>query len=264
MSRISNIFSGRLKKNKKVNIAYFTPEYPFDDITVDLALMLAKNNVQIVELGVPFSDPLADGPTIQNSSYHALEKHVNLSRILQYVRDIRRQSEIGIVLMSYLNPILSFGVDTFLAEAGAAGVDGLIIPDMPVDEIDFIKNKISGNDMDLILLAAPTSTKDRLEKIATNSSGFIYCVSITGVTGMRKSDYIGKETKDFLDTIKSISTLPVALGFGLSEPAQIKNLWQYTDGFIIGSALIRALESAANKTEAIKNAEKFIKNVFIN
>ena len=262
MSRIAEIFAGCQKSNKKVNIAYITPEYPFDDITVDLALMLADNNVQIVEIGVPFSDPLADGPTIQNSSYKALLKNVNLKTILGYVKKIRSASKVGIVLMTYINPLLAYGVDHFLSDAHAAGVDGLIIPDLPLDEIGFISQKVKTNKIDLILLAAPTSPAERLKKIASNSSGFIYCVSITGVTGARKSDYIGDDTLLFLDNIRSVSTLPVALGFGLSEKNQLKKIWDHTDGFIIGSALIKSLEQADNKSDALKSAQNFIQNVF--
>lgn len=262
MSRIAEIFTRRNNDNKKVNIAYITPEYPFDDITVDLALMLADNNVQIVEIGVPFSDPLADGPTIQNSSYSALLKNINIKTILGYVNRVRSESRVGIVLMTYINPLLAYDVDRFLSDARAAGVDGLIIPDLPLDEIGFIAQKVRANKMDLILLAAPTSPAERLKKIASNSSGFIYCVSVTGVTGARKSDYFEDDTLLFLDNIRSVSSLPVALGFGLSEKDQLKKMWDHTDGFIIGSALIKSLEQADNKNDALKSAQNFIQNVF--
>jgi tryptophan synthase alpha chain len=262
VSRITDIFSERIKNRKKVNIAYITPEYPFDDITVDLALMLAQNNVHIIEIGVPFSDPLADGPTIQNSSYNALLKNVNLKSIMKDVKTIRSGSTVSIVLMTYINPILSYGIESFLKDARMAGVDGLIIPDLPVDEIDFIAQKIKVNAIDLILLAAPTSPLERLKKIASHSSGFIYCVSVTGVTGARKSDYIEDNTLAFLDKIKSVSKLPVALGFGLSEKNQLKKIWDHTDGFIIGSALIKSLETANNKNDALKSAQNFIQDVF--
>ena len=262
MSRLSEIFAQRASLQKKVNIAYITPEYPFDDITVDLTLMLAQNNVQIVELGVPFSDPLADGPTIQYSSYKALLRDVNLRNILKYVKTIRSKTDVGIVLMTYINPILSYGIDKFVKDAKGAGVDGLIIPDLPVDEINFIADKIKSNKLDLILLAAPTSPMDRLKKIASHSDGFIYCVSVTGVTGIRKSDYIESDTVSFLDNIRSVSKLPIALGFGLSENNQLKEMWDHTDGFIIGSALIKSLEQANNKIEAIKSAQNFIQQVF--
>lgn len=262
MSRIKSIFAKREADNKKVNIAYITPDYPFDDLTVALTLMLAENNVHIVEIGVPFSDPLADGPTIQNSSHMALLKKINLSKILNQVKQIRASSEVGIVLMTYINPLLAYGSEKLAKDAKEAGVDGLIIPDLPVDEIDFIKDQIDSNGLDLILLAAPTSTLERLKKIASNSRGFIYCVSVTGVTGIRESNYIESDTISFLNQIKSVSDLPIALGFGLSQPEQIKQLAPYTDGFIIGSALIKSYENAADKHEAMDNAKKFIRNVY--
>jgi len=262
VSRIAEIFASRNNNQQKVNIAYLTPEYPFDGITVDLALMLSQNNVHIIEIGVPFSDPLADGPTIQNSSYNALLKDTNLKKILENVKTIRLQTEVGIVLMTYINPILSYGIDKFAKDAKDAGVDGIIIPDLPVDEIDFLVDEIKSNNLDLILLAAPTSPPDRLKKIASHSSGFIYCVSVTGVTGIRKSDYIESDTVSFLDNIKSISNLPIALGFGLSEKSQLEKMRNHTDGFIIGSALIKSLEQANNKSDALKSAENFIQQVF--
>lgn len=262
MSKITEIFKTRMESGKKVNIAYITPEYPVDDITCDLTLMLAENNVQIVELGVPFSDPLADGPTIQHSSFDALQKHVNLHKILNDVRIIRIKSAVGIVLMTYINPVLAYGTDKFLLDAKNAGVDGLIIPDLPVDEIEFIVEKIKLNNLDLILLAAPTTPDDRLKKIASNSSGFLYCVSITGVTGVRKTGYIADDIITFLSRVRSGSDIPIALGFGLSEYSQIKKFWDSTDGFIIGSALIKSMENARNKQEAIEAAKNFINSVF--
>ena len=212
MSRISSIFKERQAENKKVNIAYITPNWPFDDLTIDLTLLLAENNVQIVEIGVPFSDPLADGPTIQNSSYKALLKNVNISTIFNDVKQIRSKSEVGIVLMTYINPVLAYGVDTFSHDAKEAGIDGLIVPDLPVDEIDLISDHVKLNGLDLILLAAPTTPIERLKNIASHSDGFIYCVSVTGVTGIRNSDYIEEDTITFLDKIKSISNIPIALG----------------------------------------------------
>ena len=262
MSKITDIFKNCIESGKKVNIAYITPEYPCDDITCDLTLMLAENNVQIVELGVPFSDPLADGPTIQHSSFQALQKHVNLQKILNDVRNIRIKSNVGLVLMTYINPVLSYGTDKFLLDAKNAGVDGLIIPDLSVDEIGFISEKIKQSGLALILLVAPTTPNDRLKKIASNSSGFLYCVSITGVTGVQKTNYIERDINTFLDRVRSVSNLPIALGFGLSEYSQLKNLWDNTDGFIIGSALIKSMENARTKSEAIESAKNFIKNVF--
>ena len=263
MSKIEIVFKQRREAGKKVNIAYITPEYPFAGITVPLCQMLAENNVHIIEIGVPFSDPLADGPVIQKSSYESLKQNTNLSMILSLVKDIsKRNPDTAIVLMSYINPILSHGIDTFLSDAFSVGVDGVIIPDLPYEEIKPYTNKFKKNQVDLILLAAPTSPTQRLENIALSSRGFIYCVSVTGVTGVQKSNYIDDETIGFLNQIRSISNLPIAVGFGLSEAAQLERLKNHTDGFIIGSALIRALEEADNPEEAIINAKSFIQKVF--
>ncbi len=262
--KIQAIFEQQKMAGKKVNIAYITPEYPFKGITVPLAKMLSENNVHIIEIGVPFSDPLADGPTIQHSSFKALQQNVNLKNIFSYVKSIADSTGVGIVLMSYINPILSFGIELFLKEAKNAGVDGVIIPDLPVDEINLLKEDFDKNDLDLILLAAPTSPIDRLEIIASHSKGFIYCVSVTGVTGVQKSDYIEDNTIQFLQKIRSVSSLPIAIGFGLSKSAQLERLFEHTDGFIIGSALIKSMEQSDNKENALKAAQKFICSVFNN
>lgn len=262
MSRIKSIFDKRLTDGKKVNIAYITPDYPFDDLTVDLTLMLVNNNVQIIEIGVPFSDPLADGPIIQNSSYKALLRNITIDKIISDVKKIRKQTDAGVVLMTYINPVLAYGKENFFRDAKEAGVDGLIIPDLPVDEIDFISEDVTLFGLDLILLAAPTSPFERLKKIASHSRGFIYCVSVTGVTGIRKTNYIENETITFLEQIKAVSKLPIAVGFGLSKFEQLKKIWPYTDGFIIGSALINSMEQAITKEEAINSAQKFIRNIY--
>ncbi len=262
MGRTESIFKNKNSKGQKVNIGYITPEYPFAGITVPLACMLAENNVDIIELGVPFSDPLADGPTIQKSSYNALLHDVNLDKIFNYVKNIREKSKVGLVLMSYINPILSYGVSDFLNNAKNSGVDGVIIPDLPVEEIEFIKDKFDLSGVDLILLAAPTSPLERLENIALHSRGFIYCVSVTGVTGVQQNNYIEDSTLRFLKQVRDVSPISIAIGFGLSNAAQLEKLADYTDGFIIGSALIKSLEQADDKEAAIKSAQKFIKSVY--
>lgn len=264
MSKIKAIFEERKKSGLKVNIAYITPEYPFSGLTMPLAVMLAENNVQIIEIGVPFSDPLADGPVIQKSSFEALKKNINIEKILNLVTEIKEQTDVAIVLMTYINPILSFGIDSFIAGCLKAGVSGIIIPDLPLDEIALVKKAFDDAGLDLIMLAAPTTPSDRLENIASNSRGFIYCVSVTGVTGIRKTDYIDQTTYDFLNRIRSLSSKPIAIGFGLSEREQLNRLAPYTDGFIIGSALIKTMEPASDKFEALKFARDFIQKVFSN
>ena len=262
MGKIESIFKTRKRNNQKVNIAYITPEYPFAGLTIPLCTMLSENNVQLIEIGVPFSDPLADGPVIQHSSYEALKKKVNINKIFSFIKVVKRQADCAIVLMTYLNPVLSYGIENFVKSSLDSGVDGVIIPDLPVDEIEFLKPVFENAGLDLILLAAPTSPVSRLEIIASNSRGFIYCVSVTGVTGIRKADYINQETISFLKQIKSLSSTPVAVGFGLSEADQLKKLAPFTDGFIIGSALIKAMENTKDNAEALDKARKFIQQVY--
>jgi len=260
--KLSDAFAARKEQGGKTNIIYLTPEYPYDDMTVPLVCALAENNVHVVELGVPFSDPLADGPTIQKASFHALQKKINLARILELVKAIRAEGcKIPLVLMSYINPIISYGLDRFVAEGRAAGVSGVIIPDLPVDELEGFREAFSDGP-DLVLLAAPTSTKQRLRVIASGSRGFIYCVSLTGVTGARDSSFIGHETEQFLDEIRSISSLPIAVGFGISSAAHVDALWDHCDGFIVGSAFIKALEKGVNRDDAIRYGLEFVNNVF--
>lgn len=264
MGRINTIFKKRNQSGLKTNIAYITPEYPFDGLTVPLCQMLAENNVHIIEIGIPFSDPLADGPTIQKSSYESLQKKITISRIFDFVKQIRQNSNVAIVLMTYINPVLAYGILNFLKECKASGVDGIIIPDLPLDEISMVKSDFDNAGIDLIMLAAPTTPAERLENIASNSRGFIYCVSVTGVTGIRDNDYIDRETIAFLERIRACSSQPIAVGFGLSRSEQLEKLAPYTDGFIIGSALIKAMEPARDKDDAIKRAKAFIQQVYSN
>jgi tryptophan synthase alpha chain len=264
VAKIENIFTKRKSAGQKTNIVYITPEYPFDGLTIPLCKMLSENNVHIIEIGVPFSDPLADGPTIQKSSYEALKKNITISRIFDLVKEVRQYTDVAIVLMTYINPVLSYGIKQFISDCKQNGVDGIIVPDLPLDEIMLVKSEFDNTDIDLVMLAAPTTPSERLENIASNSRGFIYCVSVTGVTGIRDNNYIDRETIAFLERIRSCSKVPIAVGFGLSSSEQLKELAPYTDGYIIGSALIKSMEQAKGKDEAIKKAKDFIRQVYSN
>jgi tryptophan synthase alpha chain len=262
LGRIEQIFTERKKLSKKVNIIYLTPEYPFEGLTVPLVEMIARNNVHIVEIGIPFSDPLADGPTIQHSSFKSLQKGVNIPRIMDFVVEIKKKSTIGIILMTYINPVLAYGISDFATHAKKSGIDGVIIPDLPLEELRNYKRYFSQEGLDLIMLVSPSTPLKRLENIASNSSGFLYCVSLNGVTGVRNSNHIDHETQIFLQQVRSVTKLPLAIGFGLSKYDQLKELADYTDGYIIGSALIKSMEQADNKEEALNVAKSFIQGVF--
>ncbi len=262
MSLIRSTFERNIESGKKTNIVYLTPDYPFKDITETLAIELFKQNVDLIEIGVPFSDPLADGPTIQFSSFKALNHNVTIASILKSVEKIRVKSGKPIVLMSYLNPIMTYGMENFFNDSQSAGVNGIIIPDMPYDELSIIPADLRKSGIDIILLAAPTSTQTRLEKIASHSRGFIYCVTLTGVTGERNTSILTDKSKTFLKTIRGLSRLPIAAGFGISKPEHIDELKDYCDGFIIGSAFIKALEKGKNIPESITQGLSFINNIY--
>ena len=255
MSRIDKKFKELRKKKEKAVILFITAGDPDLKKNEKLVLAFEKDGVDLIELGVPFSDPLADGPVIQASSERSLKQGTNLRKILTLVKNIRRNSQIPLILMSYINPILSYGVTSFSRDAKAAGVDGVILPDVPVEEGREFRRVLRKANLDLIYLLAPTSTAARKKKVAQASRGFIYFVSMTGVTGGKNAMLasVGKDVR----SIKKISRLPVCVGFGISTPLQAKTMSRVSDGIIVGSAVVRALhEHKALSAEAF--SKKFI------
>jgi tryptophan synthase alpha chain len=240
MNRLSAAF-GRLRAgNKKALSLFLTAGYPSIELTVPLVLAMERAGADIVELGVPFSDPIADGPTIQMSSDTALRNGVTLSRCFALVRAIRRDSNIPIVLMGYLNPLFSFGLEKFFSECSSAGVDGSIVPDLPIEESHYYRDCASAAGVATIFLAAPTTTGDRLRQVDEQSSGFIYCVSVTGVTGERVN--LAAQARDFLVRAReTVRNNPLMVGFGITTPADARSISRFADGVIVGSALIQAI-----------------------
>lgn len=259
MSRIGKKFKELKKQGKKALIIYITAGYPSLAKTKELILEIEKNKADIIELGIPFSDPLADGPTIQRSSYMALKNGVTLEKIISLVKDIRKKTQIPIVFMTYYNPVLSFGVDRFVKSAKAAGVDGVIIPDLPPEEAkDLIK--ISRNlDFSDIFLLTPTSTKERVAIICKASSGFIYYVSLTGVTGARRK--FPSELKNKISAIKNITKKPVCAGFGVSNAMQAAQMAKFADGVIIGSAVVNILHKNLGKKDLVQKIGRFVRGI---
>jgi tryptophan synthase alpha chain len=238
-------------------IPYFTAGFP-DKATFFEVFDYLLREGDIVEVGVPFSDPIADGPTIQKSSFLALKEGVDLKNIFSWVKKARKKHETPIVLMSYFNPILSFGLESFFKEAKEAGVDGVIIPDLSLEESRvWFKER---NDIAVIFLAAPTSTKKRLKEISKRSRGFLYCVSVTGVTGARESlpSYLFR----FLEEAREVSPLPLAVGFGISKEEQVEKLKGYAQGIVVGSALIKPFleENTSRAQDSLKNIVKELKS----
>jgi tryptophan synthase alpha chain len=236
MSRIAAVFQNR---SRKALVPYLTVGYPKLEDTAPIAHWLANNGADILELGIPFSDPLADGATIQASSYQALKNGVTPEFCLQTAAAIRKADDVPLVLMTYFNPILSYGIEHFCQDCLNAGVDGLIVPDLPPEESGLLEKASGQNDLDLIFLLSPNSTPARRELVARKSQGFIYLVSVTGVTGVRQDLPAG--LPDFIHQVRGITDKPLCLGFGVSTPEQARQISALADGVIVGSRLIQLI-----------------------
>jgi tryptophan synthase alpha chain len=239
-NRIQNTFKGLKQKNEAAMIPFITAGDPFTDLTEELAVAMAENGADILELGMPFSDPLADGPVIQAASLRGLEAGMNTHNYLKLVQNIRRQSQIPLVFMGYYNMVYQYGLKAFAEDAVSAGLDGAIIPDLPIEEADEWIAVARRAGLDTIFLAAPTTPMERIERIAQRSRGFLYYVSVTGITGARQE--LPAELAQNLAMARKHAKLPVAVGFGISRPQQVAMLSQVADGVIVGSAIVRLIE----------------------
>ncbi len=239
MSRITSVF----KPGYKALIAYITVGYPSLETTYEAASVLADNGCDIIELGIPFSDPLADGATIQKASYQALQQGITPQICLEAASQLRQRVAVPLVFMSYYNPILSFGLEVFCRASTKAGIDGIIIPDLPPEEGIELQTSTSKHKLDLIYLLAPTSTEERVSLVAERCRGFIYLVSLTGVTGARQALPPGLE--DFVGRVRQKAQQPLCVGFGVSNPEQAQRVARIADGVIVGSRLIQLMEQDA-------------------
>ena len=252
MNRIDKKFSELKTQSRKAFIAYLTAGFPDLETNLKLVAEMERRGVDIVELGVPFSDPIADGPTIQASSQAALERGTTFDDVLQLAARIRRSSQIPLVLMGYLNPFLSRPPEKLAADLARAGVDGVIVPDLPPEEADPIRRALKKRGIHTIFLLAPTSPPERIKLAAKKSGGFIYYVSMTGVTGGKAE--ISKELKEKVREIKRAANLPVCVGFGISNREQLLEVWQSADGAIVGSALVKPFLETRGKNRGLKQA----------
>ena len=196
----------------------------------------------MIELGVPFSDPMADGPVIQRASDRALRHGFGLTEILNIVRHVRKETEVPILLFSYFNPLSQFGLEKLAREAEHAGVDGILATDLAPEEAGRFSTMLRAHEIDLIFLVAPTSTDDRLKMVSESATGFIYAVSRAGVTGTREE--LSVETEKLVSRVRQFSDLPVAVGFGIFKPEHVRDVWRYADAAVVGSAIVRAIEDA--------------------
>lgn len=259
MNRISRKLKQLKDKREKALITFITAGDPDLETTGRLVLEMADSGADIIELGVPFSDPLADGPTIQASSQRALKSNTTLAKILKLVKRLRSKTEVPLALMTYINPVHKYGCGKFTKECGVAGVDGIIVPDLIPEEAGALIKMARKNNLSTIFLAAPTSSSGRIKMIAAKSTGFLYYVSLTGITGERKS--ISDSLSSELRKVRKMVKLPLACGFGISTPAQAGEISRHADGVIVGSAIVRIIGKYGKSNRTVSEVKKFVSSL---
>jgi len=258
MNRIDAAFRGLKRRNEKALIVYLTAGFPTVKMLPDLVRACADAGADLVELGVPFSDPLADGPTIQATSEKALANGVTPALVIRQAALLRRRNlALPMALMTYYNPVLHYGLRRFCGDCVSSGVDGLIVPDLPPEEAGDLVRAARPLKLDTIFLAAPTSTRERLRRLVKISTGFVYYVSLTGVTGARRS--LPAEVNSQVRRIKALTDLPVCVGFGISGPAQVRQAVRAADGVIVGSALLNLIRRSGRR--APQAAYRFLRSL---
>ncbi|CAI2718188.1 tryptophan synthase subunit alpha [Nitrospina watsonii] len=259
MNRIEQRIDDLKTKNQKALVAFITAGDPSMEATRDMFQVIEENGADIIELGVPFSDPLADGPVIQAASQRALKSGTTLKKILALVADLRKTSELPIVLMTSYNPVFVYGEDAFVNDAVATGVDGVIIPDLPPEESGSFETFANDKGLRVIYLLAPTSTPDRVRMITERSRGFIYYISLTGVTGMQSTFSGDMATR--VGEVKKVTSHPVMIGFGISGPEEAKEASHLSDGVIVGSAIVKLIDQCATAEERKEKVGRFIHSI---
>lgn len=255
-NRIDKTLREAIKAGRPILAPFITVGYPDLDTSIEIAEAALQSGADLIELGVPFSDPLAEGPTIQMSSQHALQQGITLQGCIDAARRLReREPDAPVLLMGYYNPFLRPGLERFVDEAADAGVDGLIVPDLPPEEAGPLHEICLRHGMHLVPLLAPTSTTDRIKRACQQAGGFIYCVSLTGVTGARAG--LREGLADLVDRIRNETDLPILVGFGISTPAHVKEVSGFADGAAFGSALIDAI-AGAPRAQAVQAAREFV------
>ncbi|MFW6082123.1 MAG: tryptophan synthase subunit alpha [Desulfosalsimonas sp.] len=240
MNRIEKKFKHLKDKKEKALVGFVTAGDPDPETSLAIVTAMCENGVDILELGVPFSDPTADGPVIQRSSARALKAGMNLDGVMEISRRLRQTSDVPIILFSYYNPIMAYGIERFYKDALCAGAEGLLVVDLPPEESDELTSGWKGDDFCLIRLVAPTTPKDRMRMIGQNASGFLYMVSMTGVTGSGGLDTT--EIGEYVEKVKQATEVPVCVGFGISTPSDVAAVSAVADGVVIGSAFERTIE----------------------
>ncbi|AND84819.1 tryptophan synthase subunit alpha [Clostridium tyrobutyricum] len=258
MNRIDAKFKELKAKNEKAMISFITAGDPDFETTAELVYSMEKAGADIIELGVPYSDPIADGPTIQKSSARSLKHGTTILKIMNCVKSIRSNTEVPLVYLVYYNSVFKYGIEKFISQCREVGIDGIIIPDLPIEERKDILKITDKYEVALIPLIAPTS-KERIKKIVSNASGFIYCVSSNGVTGARSE--ISTNMDEYMGIVSNCTDIPKAIGFGISNAKMAENLKKYCDGIIIGSAIVKKVDEIEDREEMLENVKAFVKSV---
>lgn len=259
MNAIEQKFNELKTNGRKGFIPFVTAGDPNLDMSFEIVRRLADSGADVIELGVPFSDPMADGPTIQRSSQRALKNGTNLRQILDLVRNLRKHSDVPIVLFSYLNPLLRYGIEKLRDDAADAGIDGVLVTDAVEDEAKQISEVLAKTYIDLISLVAPTTTDERLEKIGSTARGFIYAVSRAGVTGARADT--SAEAEKLVIRVRKFTDLPIAVGFGISTADQVKDVWRFADAAVVGSAIVAEIEQNSDAADLPERVGAFVGSI---
>ena len=259
MGRIADVFAALKQQDKKGLIPFITAGDPDLATTEQLLIKLSQAGATLIELGVPFSDPMADGPVIQRASERALKHGFGLQEILDTAARARKQVDTPIILFSYYNPLLQFGLRRLAQAVKKAGLDGVLVTDLTPEESGEFEGELRAHDLDMIFLVAPTSTDERLRLVAEHASGFIYAVSRAGVTGTRES--VSVEAEKLVNRVRQFSSLPVAVGFGISNAAQVADVHRYADAVVVGSAIVAEMERLESSLELVERIGGFLKGL---
>ena len=259
MGRIEAAFSGLKREGKPGFIPFITAGDPDLDTTAELLVELANSGASIIELGVPFSDPMADGPVIQRASERALRHGFGLPEIFATTSAVRARIETPLVLFSYFNPLLQYGVDKLARDARQSGVDGILVTDLTPEESQEFAAALKLNELDMIFLVAPTSTDERLRLISAHASGFVYAVSRAGVTGAREN--LSSEAELLVARLRKFSSLPVAVGFGISSAEQVAQTLQYADAAVVGSAIVAQIEKLSGSPDLVREVGQYVRSL---
>jgi len=256
VSRLGATFEALRARGERALVAFFTAGDPSLEATARLLIEAERRGADVIELGVPFSDPVADGPVIQRAGQRALAAGASLRRVLELVHTLRGEVHAPIVLMTYYNPVLAFGLPAFAETAGKVGVDGVIMIDLPPEEGQALRERTDAAGVDTVLLVTPTSTPDRVRMIARRSQGFVYLVSLTGVTGERTA--LPPDLEAQVRALRLVTTKPVCVGFGIGRPEQAAAVGRLADGVIVGSAIVRLVEERAGSSSLVTDVGDFI------